>query len=144
MALIRCDFFSDALGVGTSMTVLLPQPTTSQIGVDGGGSDGPPDVLYLLHGLSDDATAWSRYTSIERYAEAAGLAVVMPQVQRSFYCDQAHGARYWTFLTEELPDVVHTLDPGAELPMHTDSAEELFPAELFGFVPPCDVLAPIE
>jgi S-formylglutathione hydrolase FrmB len=30
----------------------------------------------------------------------------MPQVHRSFYTDQAHGGRYWTFLSEELPEVV--------------------------------------
>lgn len=106
MALIRCDFFSDVLAVGTSMTVLLPQPTEAQIGVQGNARQGPPPVLYLLHGLSDDATAWTRYSSIERYAEALGLAVVMPQVQRSFYCDQVHGGRFWTFMTQELPEVV--------------------------------------
>jgi S-formylglutathione hydrolase FrmB len=60
-------------------------------------------VLYLLHGLSDDATAWTRYTSIERYVEPLGLAVVMPQVARSFYLDQAHGGRYWEHLSQEVP-----------------------------------------
>src|SRR4051794_15565022 len=99
MALIRCDFFSDVLAVGTSMTVLLPQPTQDQIGVTTVAPQGPPPLLYLLHGLSDDATAWVRQTSIERYAEGLGLAVVMPQVQRSFYCDQVHGGRFWTFMT---------------------------------------------
>lgn len=106
MALITCDFFSDALQVGTSMTVVLPQPTEAQIGVSGGGPAGPPPLLYLLHGLSDDHTAWSRYTAISRYAEQAGLAVVMPAVHRSFYTDEAHGHRYWEFVSEELPSVV--------------------------------------
>ena len=36
MALLTCDFFSDALQVGTSMTVVLPQQTEEQIGVTGG------------------------------------------------------------------------------------------------------------
>jgi S-formylglutathione hydrolase FrmB len=65
-------------------------------------------VLYLLHGLSDDHTAWSRYTSIGRYAEAAGLAVVMPAVHRSFYANESAGHRYWDFVSEELPEVVRT------------------------------------
>jgi S-formylglutathione hydrolase FrmB len=30
----------------------------------------------------------------------------MPQVQRSFYADEVHGERYWTFLSEELPGIV--------------------------------------
>ena len=63
-------------------------------------------MLYLLHGLSDDDTIWLRRTSIERYAAPLGLAVVMPQVHRSFYADEAFGGRYWTFLSEELPSVV--------------------------------------
>lgn len=107
MAHLRCDFVADSLGLATSMTVLLPQPSRTRIGVSGRAGDEPPPVLYLLHGLSDDDTAWARNTSIERYAEQLGLAVVMPQVHRSFYTDQALGGNYRTFLTRELPDVVH-------------------------------------
>ena len=106
MALVRCDFFSEVLEVGTSMTVLLPQASEDQVGVTGTQRTGDFPVLYLLHGLSDDSTAWLRYTSIERYAAPLGLAVVMPQVQRSFYADEVHGERFFTFLSEELPEVV--------------------------------------
>lgn len=110
MALIRCDFFSDALELSTSMTVFLPQRVESRIGTDEPpATDAPPPVLYLLHGLSDDDTIWSRRTSIERYAERLGLAVVMPAVHRSFYTDMRHGGRYWTFVSEELPEVVAQL-----------------------------------
>jgi putative tributyrin esterase len=106
VALVRCDFFSEVLEVGTSMTVLLPQPSEDQVGVTGTQRTGDFPVLYLLHGLSDDSTAWQRYTSIERYAAPLGLAVVMPQVQRSFYADEVHGERFFTFLSDELPEVV--------------------------------------
>ena len=105
MAMMRCDFFSETLGLSTSMTVILPQATTRQIGMTGGERAGIP-VLYLLHGLSDDDTIWSRRTSIERYAAPLGLAVVMPQVHHSFYSDEVHGLPFWTFLTEELPTLV--------------------------------------
>jgi S-formylglutathione hydrolase FrmB len=106
MAHLRCDFFSDALGLSTSMTVLLPQQTTSQIGLGGVAASGPTPVLYLLHGLSDDDTTWLRRTSIERYVAELGWAVVMPQVHRSFYADEVYGARFWTFVSEELPALV--------------------------------------
>jgi putative tributyrin esterase len=109
MVHLRCDFFSEALSLSTTMTVLLPQQTSTQIGMEGRTSGGPPPVLYLLHGLSDDDTSWLRRTSIERYAAPLGLAVVMPQVHRSFYTDQAYGGRYWTFLSEELPQLVASL-----------------------------------
>lgn len=109
MAHLRCDFFSEALSLSTSMTVLLPQHTTTQIGMAGRTVEGDPPVLYLLHGLSDDDTIWLRRTSIERYVAPLGLAVVMPQVHRSFYSDGAYGGRYWTFLSEELPQLVGSL-----------------------------------
>jgi putative tributyrin esterase len=104
MALVTCNFFSEVLEMSTSMTVILPQQTQAQIGLASTvRSSGGHPTLYLLHGLSDDATAWSRHTSIERYAAELGLAVIMPQVAKSFYADEVHGDRYWTFLTEELP-----------------------------------------
>lgn len=106
MAHLRCDFFSDSLALSMSMTVLLPQPTTAQIGMAGSAGDEPPPVLYLLHGLSDDDTIWLRRTSIERYVADLGLAVVMPQVHRSFYLDGTHTGAYWTFLSQELPAIV--------------------------------------
>jgi S-formylglutathione hydrolase FrmB len=96
VAHLRCDFFSDTLGLSTSMTVLLPEPGPSRL----------PPVLYLLHGLTDDDTAWLRNTSIERYVADLGLAVVMPQVHRSFYTDETVGGRYWHFVCDELPATV--------------------------------------
>ena len=106
MASLRCDFYSDALALSTSMTVLLPQPTTNQIGMTGSAGSEPPPVLYLLHGLSDDNTIWQRRTSIERYIAELGWAVVMPQVHRSFYTDEFYGGQFWTFVSEELPALV--------------------------------------
>lgn len=106
MALLRCDFFAESLSLSTSMTVILPQRTSTQIGLQGAVSDDPPPVLYLLHGLSDDDSTWLRRTSVERYVAALGLAVVMPQVHRSFYTDEAYGGRFWTFVSDELPELV--------------------------------------
>jgi len=111
MALLQCQFYSDVLQLSTSMTVILPQQTHSQIGMENKKNDGKHKTLYLLHGLSDDDTIWTRRTSIERYVAPLGLAVVMPQVHQSFYTDMVHGNRYWTFLTEELPAVAQSFFP---------------------------------
>ena len=105
MAVLRCDFFSEALGLSTSMTVILPQRTASPDGQVGASAPTPPPVLYLLHGLSDDATTWLRRTSLERYVAPLGIAVVMPQVHRSYYTDESYGGRFWTHLSEEVPSV---------------------------------------
>jgi len=111
MALIHCDFFSDTLRLSTSMTVILPQPVLEHGAASSPSRRRPWPTLYLLHGLSDDHTIWQRRTSIERYVEPLGLAVVMPQVHRSFYTDMTSGGRYWTFISEEVPAVAHSFFP---------------------------------
>ncbi len=113
MAFIECSFFAESLGLSTSMYVILPQPTgAGQIGMKGAASKRKAyPVLYLLHGLSDDHTIWLRRTSIERYVAPLGLAVVMPAVHRSFYNDMAHGMKFWTFVSEELPSLCQSFFP---------------------------------
>ncbi|MED5017285.1 alpha/beta hydrolase family protein [Paenibacillus chibensis] len=111
MALIQCHFFSDVLQLSTTMTVILPQQTQHQIGMQNNRLEGKHPTLYLLHGLSDDDSIWLRRTSIERYVATTGLAVVMPQVHRSFYTDMAYGNRYWTFISEELPAIARSFFP---------------------------------
>ncbi|MCE5343673.1 MAG: esterase family protein [Eubacteriales bacterium] len=99
-------FFSQTLQIQTAAYVLLPEyETLRQLG------GGPLPTLYLLHGLSDDHTGWMRDTRIEKYASKYALAVVMPAVNRSFYTDMAHGAKYWTFISEELPRVMESYFP---------------------------------
>jgi putative tributyrin esterase len=111
MALIHCDFFSEVLGVSTSMCVILPQNTKSQIGMGGSEKKTAYPTLYLLHGLSDDHTVWQRRTSIERYVASLGIAVVMPAVGRSFYTDMKYGYKYFTFISEELPEIARSFFP---------------------------------
>lgn len=124
MALIQCDFYSDVLGLSTSMNVILPQKSYSQIGMASSGGKEKYPVLYLLHGLSDDHTIWLRRTSVERYAAALGLVIVMPAGQRGFYTDMAQGMKFWTFVSEELPQIVRSFFPVS------DKREDTFAAGL--------------
>ena len=93
MAFLELRYFSNALGKHTSANVILPET-----------GDAPYPVLYLLHGLSDDHTAWCRNTSIERYVSGLPLIVVMPDGGRGFYLDAKEGFAYETALAKELPD----------------------------------------
>ncbi|AET57642.1 alpha/beta hydrolase [Paenibacillus terrae] len=111
MALIQCQFYSEVLGLSTSMHVILPQETRSQIGLEGKQGTGPHPTLYLLHGLSDDDSIWLRRTSIERYVASLGIAVVMPQIHRSFYTNMEQGGAYGTFISEELPALARSFFP---------------------------------
>ena len=98
MALLHIDHVPETVKVNLPLNVILPDP-----GKMGGVPVSKRKVLYLLHGLSDDASAWQRYSSIETIAAVYGLVVVMPSVGRSFYTDMPNGQKYFTYLTEELP-----------------------------------------
>jgi len=106
MALLHVNYFSDALNVQTSVDVILPEMKQG-IGVDAAQEEALPKVLYLLHGYSDDHTIWQRRTNIERYAAKYNLAVIMPGVNHSFYCNEFYGEKYWDFVSDELPRVMH-------------------------------------
>lgn len=114
MAFLQCDFFSDVLGLSSNMSVILPQSTSSQVGLTGHAGRIPYPTLYLLHGRTDDHTIWMRRTAVERYATDYGLAVIMPAVHLSYYTDMAYGLRYWTFINDELPQIVRSFFPVAE------------------------------
>ena len=104
MALITLNLFSQSLGMQTEVMVIMPQKfTNGQIGIESNVGTEAYKCLYLLHGLSDDQTIWMRRTSIERYASEYGICVVMPCAGRSFYCDTAYGANYYTYIAKELP-----------------------------------------
>lgn len=99
MACCELKYFSKALQKATAATALLPE----------GGHTGPFPVLYLLHGLSDDQTAWTRWTSIERYVRTLPLIVVMPDSGRGFYCDAEQGFAYETAILRDLVGYVDTM-----------------------------------
>ena len=127
MAFLELHYHSDALKMGVSVNVILPEKAKKTlIGMDSALSDPQTyKTLFLLHGLSDDHTIWMRRTSIERYAAKARIAVVMPAVARSWYTDTADGADYLTFITEELPDVCRSYFRGM-----SDKREDTFIAGL--------------
>ena len=112
MALITCEYFSDVLGMMRSMRVILPQDVNRRIGITKAAVkyENLP-VLYLLHGLSDNDSAWIRRTSIERYAEKWGIAVVMPNGERSWYTDAVCGYKYYSHIAYEVPEIARQFFP---------------------------------
>ena len=106
MACTEFHYYSRVLDIDVSVSVILPEVQTM---LEQGGKLLP--TLYLLHGLSDDHTHWIRQTRLEFYARRYRLAIVMPCVNRSFYTDMKHGAKYFTFVSEELPQVMELYFP---------------------------------
>ena len=98
MAFIQASFFSKALHTASTLWALIPEDLK-----------GEPRLLTLLHGYSDDHTIWMRRTALERYTYGQDLAVIMPAVDHSYYCNEKRGRPYWDYVSKELPEVVEKL-----------------------------------
>ncbi len=99
MPLVTVNFGSAALGKCTGFRAVIPNRP--------GDNDIP--TMYLLHGLSDDNSCWSRFSRIEHYAEAHDMAVIMPEGDRSFYEDMAYGQKFYTHIVKEVVDLSRQL-----------------------------------
>ena len=107
MGFFTGSVFSETLNMDTTIGVILPHDCRFHRGMesmtDGRTPRRRPRTLILLHGLTDNWSAWGYRTRIMSYAEAHDVAVVMPEVQRSFYQDMVYGESYFTYVSEELP-----------------------------------------
>lgn len=108
---LQVHFHSDVLGLASDFWALVPQETKTAVGITSGETRKQYPCLYLLHGGSDDHSIWMRRTSIERYAAEKNIAVIMPNVHRSYYSNMRHGRAYFDFVSEELPRIVNGLLP---------------------------------
>lgn len=91
-----CRFQSEALGQERFFNILLP--------ADYEASTRRYPVLYLLHGLGDDHTAWSFMTNLSGYAAEHEVLIVMPDAGRSFYVNSAADpkAKFEDFIVKDL------------------------------------------
>lgn len=105
MACIRMTLRSRVLDMDTVVNAVIPYDYFDRTGKPGAVRR----TLYLLHGLRQNADAWQRMSSAERYANYYGYALIMPDGQRSFYTDMAYGSRFFTYLTEELPETMKSM-----------------------------------
>ncbi len=101
MPLCTVEFFSNSLQKSSQMVVILPEPVVK----------GPYATLYQLHGLSDDHTAWTRFTSIERYVSGLPLVVVMPDGGRGWYTDAKQGFAYESHIMKDTVSFVEKFFP---------------------------------
>ena len=113
MAFFEVKLRSEVLGMGASVDVVIPQkPSRGNIGISSAETGDTFPTLFLLHGMSDDQTIWHRRTSIERYADEHGIAVVMPTTNLGWYTDMHFGYRWRTYIGEELPRLLRSFFPG--------------------------------
>lgn len=114
MTFLQCSFKSEVLQMEQPLNVLLPEISMLDIEKKKNIEREGFPVLYFFHGLSGNHTDWMRKSNIERYAAEYGLAVVMPNVNRSFYVDMKYGANYYTYISKEIPHFARTNFPISE------------------------------
>lgn len=101
MAIFRGTIRSKTLMMDTTVNVILPYEQHYM------QSKAPRNrTVLLLHGLKQNADAWTRMSRIEQFAHHTGFNVVIPEVQRSFYCDMPYGLSYFEYVSKELPQTV--------------------------------------
>lgn len=96
MRIITAEYDSAVLGHTAPYSVIIPDHLD--------GSDNIPYVL-ITHGMTDTVRSWIEGTRITEYLESHGFAAVMPFAANSYYTDMAAGDRFWTQITDELPEM---------------------------------------
>lgn len=104
MAFFCGDIYSYALDKMTPLNLYLPCDDNRRFNVGK-----PQKTLILLHGLEGNYSYWTRYTSVERYAQERNLALIMPDGDMSMYADMRCGQRYAAYIGEELPKLLKSM-----------------------------------
>lgn len=93
MAKLELTFFSQAMEMNTTVSVLLPDKLEKNEKLR---------PFYVLHGYNGDHQDWTRFTSIERYMWQYRACVIMPSGFNAYYTDHQVGLAYETYFIEEL------------------------------------------
>ena len=112
MVLFRGDIKCKSLQRRTSISVILPADNIHFLQDTEEIVPQPYKTLYLLHGLYGSDDIFLANTSIQKFAEDNGLAIVIPCGENSFYIDNedAH-AYYGEYVGQELLDITRNIFP---------------------------------
>lgn len=112
MVLFRGDVKCKSLQRRTSISVILPSDNIHFLQDTEEIVPKPYKTLYLLHGLYGSDDIFLANTSIQKFAEDNGIAIVIPCGENSFYVDneKAH-AYYGEYVGQELLDITRNIFP---------------------------------
>ena len=102
MGIFKGTLYSASLRMNTGINIIFPDHSNDVDPL----FDDVPKVLYLLHGLGGNEDEWVRFTKIEYYAKKYNFIVVMPRVDRSFYCNTSYKMKYFDYIADELPMII--------------------------------------
>lgn len=97
MGFATIQYYSHSLAKASAFNVIFP---------DAPDAPRPWSVYYLLHGLSDDHTTWSRRSCVERYTLGYPMMVVMPDGGRGWYTNAQDGDAYEDDLIKDVIGLV--------------------------------------
>lgn len=112
MVLFRGDVKCRSLQRRTTISVILPSDNIHFLNDTEEIVPQPYKTLYLLHGLYGSDDIFLANTSIQKFAEDNGIAIVIPCGENSFYIDnpKAH-AYYGEYVGQELLDITRNIFP---------------------------------
>ena len=112
MVLFRGDVKCKSLQRRTSISVILPSDNIHFLQDTEEIVPQPYKTLYLLHGLYGSDDIFLANTSIQKFAEDHGIAIVIPCGENSFYVDNENAhAYYGEYVGQELLDITRNIFP---------------------------------
>jgi len=96
--ILRGDYSSDVLRTTANIQFMIPD-----------SGEGPFKTAYLLHGLHANHSAWTNNSMLSLYGKKYDCIFIMPDAGRSFYFDLKYGRNYFTFVSEELPQITKNI-----------------------------------
>ncbi len=112
MVLFRGDIKCKSLQRRTSISVILPADNIHFLQDTEEIIPKPYKTLYLLHGLYGSDDIFLANTSIQKFAEDKGIAIVIPCGENSFYVDNPKShAYYGEYVGKELIDITRNIFP---------------------------------
>ena len=112
MVLFRGDIKCKSLQRRTSISVILPSDNIHFLNDTEEIVPQPYKTLYLLHGLYGSDDIFLANTSIQKFAEDNGIAVVIPCGENSFYLDDVSSHRFFgEYIDQELLDITRNIFP---------------------------------
>lgn len=112
MVLFRGDVKCKSLQRRTSISVILPSDNLHFLQDREEIVPQPYKTLYLLHGLYGSDDIFLANTSIQKFAEDYGIAIVISCGENSFYVDHEKSHRFYgEYVGQELLDITRNIFP---------------------------------
>lgn len=97
--ILKGTVFSNTLQMETGISIVTPHLVLPQ----------KYKVAYLLHGIGGNHEKWVNHSMLPFYAKNGNTIFIMPEVARSFYMDMKYGFSYFSYITEELPQICKSI-----------------------------------